>query len=101
MAKTTNIPEPGTGMAVLHGYDPTSGKVTTDVYRESDESRIPSPWHRAIAMRDSVRDDAGFENWIWSVGQNERSHVLMTMENMRRDIGVEITEDEALEAIRG
>lgn len=101
MATQNSIPEPGTGMAVLHGYDPTNGKVSTDVFRESDGSPILSPWHRAIAMRDSVRDDSGFENWIWSVGQNERSHVLMTMENMRRDIGIEITEDEALEAIRG
>lgn len=96
---TSPAPEPGTGIATLHGFDPETGKTTTDVFRETDESRIPSPWHRAIALRDSVIDD--FPGVIWSVGQNERSHVLMTMHNMRRDVGIEITEDEALAAVRG
>lgn len=68
------------GMAVLHGYDPETGKVTTDVFLGSASTK--SPWHRAHALLDSVRGD--FPGWIWSVGQDDRSRYLMYVENMRQ-----------------
>jgi len=67
------------GVAVLHGYDPDTGKVTTDRFVEHDGDKT-SPWHRAAAIRDSVADD--FPGWIWSIGQDERSHYLMYARNM-------------------
>ena len=69
-----------TATAVLHGFDPASGKVTTDVFQH-EESRDQSPWHRAQALKNSVEGD--FPGWIWSVGQNEASRKLMAAQNMR------------------
>jgi len=77
-----------TGVAVLHGYDPETGKTSTDEFRErAEDAGQTSPYHRAVALRDSVRDD--FPNWIWSIGVNERARSLMADEDMRRWLGVE------------
>lgn len=87
------------GIAVLHGFDPESGQVTTDAFYEADSPR--SPWHRAAAMRESVRND--FPGWIWSIGMNERAHALMTTENMRQ-IGIgeeDWTDEDSLATVRG
>lgn len=73
-------------LVVLHGYDPEEQVTTTDAFHERPEDEgTTSPWHRAVALRDSVVDD--FPAYIWSIGLNERARDLMAAENMRRWFG--------------
>lgn len=92
-----------TAIATLHGFDPETGKTTTDVFRSDDEHYTGpnSPYHRAEALRNSVTDD--FPDWVWAIGQNEEARALMTTQNMRA-LGFgedEWTNEDSLKTVRG
>lgn len=77
MAKTK------TGLAVLHSYDPKTGETSADPFEErSEDAGKTSPYHRAVALRDSIAGD--FPGRIWSIGMDDRARELMAAENMRR-----------------
>ena len=78
------------GLAVLFGYDPSTGRTTADPFPESPSDDGPtSPWHRAAALRESVAGD--YPGWLWTIGMNERARLLKGAENMRRWFGDEQT----------
>ena len=76
------------GVAVLFSGDPRTGVCSMDVFKESDEhtttwddGRPVDPYHRAAALRDSVKDD--FPDRVFTIHVNERARDLMANERMR------------------
>lgn len=71
-----------TAVAILFSGDPETGETSMDVFRDTDDTTSPlDPYHRALALRDSVAADFPARHWVISV--NDEARELMKNARMR------------------